>query len=207
MEKQEFITQVRRLVECYGEKAYPEARRDVFWKTFSRVPESVFADAVTQCIGERQYAPMLKELEASVDEAQARYREASRARAVPLTTMLQSAAEHAKSRDLAKFCVGVIDGLLQKKISPQELQEADKQITSWIRGLAKERGETSSACNQCGGDGYVRLVREKTGSGEIARCDCAEGGRRSEFADFPSLKLRLYVPTATQAKKNTLRAS
>jgi len=54
-----FDRQMKRLIEVYGAKAYPQARANLFWNEFKAEPDSRFERVVTTLIGERITPPMM----------------------------------------------------------------------------------------------------------------------------------------------------
>lgn len=202
MDKSDFLTQIQRLKATYGDKAYPPERVEVLWKTFSRVTDVAFGDAVTACIGNSQYAPMLKHLEEAVEEAVRRERAELRSRARPMLTVVRTPNDTARSAELATFCKKLIEGRISGKISKEYFQQAEGQLNSWVRGLAKERGE-SLPCKECDGSGYTYNTRE-SGNEELCRCDCTAGAQRPEYLDYGK-GVRLRVMTKSEAKNTVGR--
>ena len=202
MDRSDFARQIERLKATYGDKAYPAERVEVLWKTFSRVTDVAFGDAVTACIGNSQYAPMMKHLEEAVEEASARERSALRSRSRPMLTVVRTPNDHSRSAELANFCAKLIEGRVSNKLSKEYFEQAEGQLTSWVRGLAAERNETLP-CKECDGSGYTRNVRE-SGNEELCRCDCVAGAQRPDFLDYGKGH-RLRVMTKSEARKTAER--
>lgn len=59
MKRDEFTFHLRRLTECYGEKAYPDARTEQIWIWARRIDARTFSDLVSKLIGECERAPLL----------------------------------------------------------------------------------------------------------------------------------------------------
>jgi hypothetical protein len=58
MTKNEFITQMNRLIMTYGEKSYPDERFNAIWEWAKNINEKLFKLTITEVISNHAQAPM-----------------------------------------------------------------------------------------------------------------------------------------------------
>lgn len=63
---EEFEVQIGRLIMVFGDKAYPNERKKMFWDKFRNVPKLVFQKTIDGCIADHQHPPMITKIEAEM---------------------------------------------------------------------------------------------------------------------------------------------
>ena len=66
MQKREFLEEIKRLGEVYGQTKYPTPRALIFYKELSHVPIELFKKAVDTLISTKTHAPMMNEIQEAV---------------------------------------------------------------------------------------------------------------------------------------------
>ncbi len=80
MNAYEFQTQIDRLKNVYGEKAYPEERVKIFWTEVRDFPAAWFARQVDSWIGALKFPPLMTEISGSAIEERSRLHEIAKKR-------------------------------------------------------------------------------------------------------------------------------
>ena len=96
----------------------------------------------------------------------------------------------------------LMEGRALRRLTDEDFEQADRQVTAWIRTLRQERKEPAP-CSQCFDSGYVSHTRA-SGASELCRCDCRLGAGMPEWIDYGK-GVRLRVMTISEAKRTTER--
>jgi hypothetical protein len=128
MTPQEFDREILRLDNQWP-KAYGPERKKALWPIFKNFSAVAFGDGVTECLLHYRQAPLMKELEAAVVDAEKRVRE-RRAQSAPKSVgdVLDAAAKKAGNSEFMKVCMDATDWRVKNKINPESKEWQDVLI-------------------------------------------------------------------------------
>lgn len=124
MEKTDFNSQIERLCSQWPSSYGPE-RRAILYQAFKDVSTQTFTDAVTDCIANGRSAPLVSELQKSVELAKVRESQGRAAGIANFYGILQNASELNETADktLVKERLNLLRDYLAKKITKQIFDE------------------------------------------------------------------------------------
>lgn len=179
-----FRTQIDRLKEVYGEKAYPVERMKIMFNAVKAMPDYWMESSVNEFIGNHRQAPLLEAFLKKIDEhrEKERYDNAHENRSGvsgfgKLGTSLGEAALYSANQSFSKACTSLIRKKQEGKINYEDfLHHCDL--------LDEAAQELDRKCPDCADEGYMR-VRDDLGAPVLYRCHCSVGAERARVAVGP----------------------
>lgn len=180
-----FITQVKRLKDVYGEKAYPDERVRLMWNAFKNCFDEVFKEACDDLITHRRTAPMLPEMLEAVDvcinrDKERRLQTQQVISGQDVLTQMKAASKISPNKDFSSMCIKLLDDYQKGKLTKKQFEEG----CDFLDETAKKITEIK-VCNKCNQTGYVMRPNEY-GYDFLHRCDCSVGQRMPEKCAGPS---------------------
>jgi hypothetical protein len=203
--QQEFNMQAGRLIETYGEKAYPNERLKIIFDSVQDMPGAWLAQTVTEFIGNLRVPPLQKEF---VEKRTARieadkFDQSTRSglsAASPLTA-LESAARRSgpAEKEYVQFCLTVLEKKISGKMDNVKFLEACRYLDDWAKANNQNAGRRT--CPECGNSGQA--IVEQNGARYFYRCYCAAGDAQPQKLLGPSdrngNRLEVYIPRYRKA--------
>ena len=149
MKAETFHAQLKRL-RTQWPHSYGEDRERILFQMLKPVDDSVFVDAVTECLMKCRQAPLGDELNQEIERARGRERErAWRQTDGSMLGVLHHAADNNKAAnpDHVAACMKLITGYLDKRYSKAQLQQgvAVLEAASGMRAMPTASGKDRSA--------------------------------------------------------------
>lgn len=124
MEYETFAGEIKRLQDVYGKNSYPQERQKVLWRTFQKLPDSVFVDAVEFLIVSHRSTPLVKEFHDAVNEGWERKK--------------REEYEYSRSRDMVSILKDAYNPALYSDSNVRErIKGRIKLLTDYTSGKIK----------------------------------------------------------------------
>lgn len=137
MSPEQYAVQIDRLKDTYGDRAYPDERVRLIYKTLGYVHDWEFERVCNALIANKRAAPMLSDIVEELQDMQKRDRAYSAVGSGTILEIMKQAKEKSKNTrpDIVKACMELLNKRLDGKITMQQFEQG----CDWIDGVVKVR--------------------------------------------------------------------
>lgn len=171
MNNDDFQVQIKRLIETYGDKAFPSERIKLVWSEGHAYPIAAFKQICDKFIGEMRFAPTVKDFRLAYSDVREKQNANQK-------TKHEREAKEFWQNTLPDDDVRMIMGTIKKRMTGTIKDNDWRQFMEVMKTMA----DKVDAC-PCQQTGVVKLTNNKLGGIFRYKCNCERG--RSIYESIP----------------------
>lgn len=190
MTSETFTSQLKRLIDVFGPKAFPEERNKLIFLAIRAMPDFWMESVCNEFISNHRQSPLLKDFIEKIGEYHDEKTPDAFSGCNSPLAVLEKAAELNRGTadpELVKDRIGLLKKFLNKVITKEEFEITLDLIMQAAKEKKKNVINIHGVCENCDNCGYA-IKEDVNGYRYVYRCNCLYGSHRPKKAMCPITK-------------------